>query len=128
MEFLENGSIPDHEILHAYQGQAAPQTCQKRRHQLLLVGCQMLLNTTDQTSVQNGSEMPKKAYNSEILRDTAKDKCTAASGASSNFSSEEYRHSFQIKRRGVSPCPTLWWASCYYNKRLSIVSIHGIGT
>ena len=51
-------------------------------------------------------------YYSEMVRDTAKDKCTVASKASSNFLSEEYRHSFQIERRGVSPTPTLWWASC----------------
>ena len=55
--------------------------------------------------------MQKKAYK-EMLRDTAKDKCTAASNASSKFSSEEYRHSCRTKRRGVSRSPTLWWASC----------------
>ena len=47
------------------------------------------------------------------MRDTAKDKCTPASKASSNFSNEEYRKSFRIKWRGVPPSPTLWWASCY---------------
>ena len=46
---------------------------------------------------KNGSEMQIKAYNSEIVRDTAKDKCTAASKASLNFSSEEYRQSCRIK-------------------------------
>ena len=57
------------------------------------------------------SEMQKKAYNSEIVRYTAKDKCTAASKASSNFANEQYRQSFRSKRRGVSPSPILWWAS-----------------
>ena len=33
------------------------------------------------------------------MRDTAKDKCTAAQKASSNLSSEEYQQSFLIKRR-----------------------------
>ena len=40
-------------------------------------------NTTE--SAQNGSEMQERACNSEMVRDTAKDKCTAASKASSNF-------------------------------------------
>ena len=40
--------------------------------------------------------MQKKASNSEMVRDTAKDKCTTASNASSNFSSEEYRSVFEI--------------------------------
>ena len=44
----------------------------------------------------------EKAYNSEKVRDTANDNCTAASKASSNFSSEEHREH--------SPRPTLWWA------------------
>ena len=48
--------------------------------------------------------MQKKAYNSKMVRDMAKGKCTAASKAFSNFSSEECRPSFRIKRRGVSPC------------------------
>ena len=43
--------------------------------------------------------MQKKVYNSEMVQDTAKDKCTAAPKAYSNFSSEEYRQSFRIKRR-----------------------------
>ena len=66
----------------------------------------MLLNATEKCA--NGSEMQKKACNSEMVRDPAKDKCTAAS----NFSSEKYRQSFRIERRGVLPGPTLWWASC----------------
>ena len=57
--------------------------------------------------------MQKKAYKSEMVRDTAKDKCTAASKAYSNLSSEEYRQRFRIKLRGVSPSPALWRASCY---------------
>ena len=57
--------------------------------------------------------MQKKAYNSEMVRDTALDKCTAAAKESSNFSSEEYGQSFLIKWRSVSLRPTLWWASCY---------------
>ena len=47
MEFLENGSIQDHEISHAYRGQEASQTCQKWRQQLIPVGCKVLLNTTE---------------------------------------------------------------------------------
>ena len=48
-----------------------------------------------------------------MVRDTAKDKCTAASKGSSNLQSEEYWQSFKFKKRhGISPCPTLWWASC----------------
>ena len=46
----------------------------------------MLLNATE-NSAQNGFEMQKKAYNSEMVRDTAKDKCAAASKAYSNLSS-----------------------------------------
>ena len=38
---------------------------------------------------------------------------TATSKVSPNFSSEEYRWSFRIKRRGVPPSPTLWWDSCF---------------
>ena len=37
-------------------------------------------------------------------------KCNAVSKAFSYFLSEEYRQHFRIKRGGVSPCPTLWWA------------------
>ena len=37
-------------------------------------------------------------------------KSNAASKMSSNFSSEDYRRRFRIKRRGVSPSPTLRWA------------------
>ena len=33
--------------------------------------------------------------------------------ASSYISTEEYRRRFRIKRRGVSPSPTFWWASCF---------------
>ena len=43
--------------------------------------------------------MQRKAYNSEMVRDTAKYKCIAASTASSSFSSEEYWQSFRIKWR-----------------------------
>ena len=57
----------------------------------------MLLNATEKCG--NGSEMPKKAFCSEMVRDMAKNKCTGASKASPNFSSEEYRQSFRIKRR-----------------------------
>ena len=32
----------------------------------------------------------------------------------SNFSIEKYRQRFRIKRRGVSPSLTLWWASCSF--------------
>ena len=56
----------------------------------------MLLNTIE--SAENGSEMQQKANKSEMVRDTVKNKCTAAAKASSNFSSEEYRQSFRIKR------------------------------
>ena len=59
----------------------------------------MLLNTTE--SAENGSEMQKRVYKSEMVQDTTKDKCmpTAAAKASSNLSSGEYRQSFRIKRR-----------------------------
>ena len=40
-----NRSRYDHEILHTYGGQPAPQTCWKLRHQQLPVGCKMLLKT-----------------------------------------------------------------------------------
>ena len=53
-----------------------------------------------QKSAENGSEMQKNAYKSEMVWDTARDKCTAeseASSNSSNFSSEEYQQSFRIK-------------------------------
>ena len=33
--------------------------------------------------------------------------------AFSNSRSEEYRRRFRLKRRGVSPCPTSWWASWF---------------
>ena len=36
-------------------------------------------------------------------------KYNALSKASSNFSSDEYRHRFRIKRHRISPSPTLWW-------------------
>ena len=49
--------------------------------------------------------MQEKAYNSEMVRDTAKDKCNAASKVSSNFLSEEYRQSFQINRRAFRLVP-----------------------
>ena len=41
---------------------------------------------------------------------------SAVSKANSNFSSEEYRQRFRIKRRGVSPSPTIRWASCCLGK------------
>ena len=50
-------------------------------------------------------------------------KCTAASKASSNLSSEEYWLSFRIKRHGVSPNPTLWRASCLANTSLNAISV-----
>ena len=40
-----------------------------------------------------------------MVRYTAKDKCTAASKAYSDFSSEEYRQSFRIKRRAFRLVP-----------------------
>ena len=49
--------------------------------------------------------MQKKTCNSEMVRDAAKDKCTAASKASSHFSSEEYWHSFRIKRHAFRLVP-----------------------
>ena len=59
--------------------------------------------------------MQEKAYNSKMMLDTAFDKCTAPSKASSHFFSEEYRQSFSflIKRRGLSSSPTWWWTSCW---------------
>ena len=39
------------------------------------------------------------------------------SKVSSNFSTEEYRQRFRIKRRGVSPSSTLCWASCFVQGR-----------
>ena len=57
---------------------------------------------------KTGPKCRKRFFlNTEMARDTAKDKCTAASKVSSNFSREEYRHSFRIKRRGVSPSHTM---------------------
>ena len=56
----------------------------------------MLLNTTE--SAQNVTEMQKRAHTSEMVRDTAKETCTAASKASPNFSREEYRQSFAAQR------------------------------
>ena len=49
--------------------------------------------------------------------------CDGVSKASSNFSSEEYRHRFRIKWPGVSPSPTFWWASCL---RLSLYNLHSL--
>ena len=65
--------------------------------------------------------MQKKAYNSEMVRDAAKD--TSASKTSSNFWSEEYRQSFRIKWRGVSNSATLQWASC-----LKVVGFKSVST
>ena len=42
-------------------------------------------------------------------------KCNSVSMASSNFSNQEYWQRFRIKRRGVSPSPTVWWASCFFS-------------
>ena len=39
-------------------------------------------------------------------------KSNAVSKASSYSPSEEYQQRFLVKRRGLSPSPTLWWASC----------------
>ena len=36
----------------------------------------------------------------------------AVSKSSSNFAREVYRQRLRLKRRGVSPTHTLWWASC----------------
>ena len=47
-------------------------------------------------------------------------KVNAVLKASSNFSSLEYRQRFRIKWRGVSPSPTLWWASCYQSPQLLV--------
>ena len=47
--------------------------------------------------------MQKNVNKSEMVRDTANGKFTAAPKESSSFSSEEYQHNFRIKRRGVSP-------------------------
>ena len=45
VEFLENGLCEYQQILHAYRGQSAPQTCWIWCHQLLPVGCKTQLNT-----------------------------------------------------------------------------------
>ena len=47
VEFLDNGSIQDHEVSHAYRRQVALRTCPKWRQQLIPVACKMLLNTTE---------------------------------------------------------------------------------
>ena len=85
VEFLENYSIQDHEILQPFRGQAVPQTCQKWRQQLIPVGCKMLLNTTEKC--EKRVEKQKKTCKSEMVRYTAKDKCNAASNAFSILSS-----------------------------------------
>ena len=59
-----------------------------------------------QNAIKYESEMQKKACNSEMVQDTAKDRpeCTAASKASSNFSSEEIGRAFEFS--GVTfACP-----------------------
>ena len=49
-------------------------------------------------------------------------KSNAVSQSSSNLSSEEYRLHFQIKRRDVSPSPTLWWASCSAKRQYGVLN------
>ena len=56
MEFLDKGSIQEHEILHAYRRQVAAQTCEKWRQQLIPVGRKKaLLNTTEKWGKRVGN-------------------------------------------------------------------------
>ena len=85
---IEKGLSWDHEILHTYWSQSASQTCRKWHNQLLLIG------------IHRGSKIGWTFRFACI-------KSNAVSKASSNFSSEEYRQCFRIKRPGVSPRSTL---------------------
>ena len=94
-KFIEKGSSYDHEIVHTYRGQRAPQHAGNYTTSCYFRSEFIDVRKTAENAASDGFVCIK--YNALLHY--------AVSKASSNFSIEEYRQHLRLKRRGVSPTP-----------------------